>query len=157
MKKPETRYRTQLLRALKKKFGGRWFVNHADPYDEVGIPDVFGCVGGYFVALEAKVGNNTTEAIQEKVLREIRDAGGIAMSTRSIPRTIERIEKALAKAKGCRVVYIEAEEELSGHGHRNRQNTYDISESSNQTQKRRRRLRPNRLPRHRRPRVEERD
>lgn len=152
-KKPETKYRGQLLRALKKKFGGRWFVNHADPFDEVGIPDIFGCVGGVFVAIECKVGNNTTEAVQDEVLKEIRDNGGVGIASRSIDRTLSRLETALGKTKGCRIVYIEAEEELPRNGNGHRQNTYDVSESAIQACERVGGPRSNRVPRNRRRRV----
>jgi pantoate kinase len=47
-------------------------------YGNSGVPDFLCCVGGLFVAIEAKAGKGTTTALQEKNMRDIRAAGGIA-------------------------------------------------------------------------------
>jgi pantoate kinase len=47
-------------------------------YGNSGVPDFLCCVNGNFLAIEAKAGKGTTTALQDKNLREIRTAGGIA-------------------------------------------------------------------------------
>jgi pantoate kinase len=48
-------------------------------YGNSGVPDFLCCVNGQFLAIEAKAGNNKPTALQEKNIRDIRNAGGIAM------------------------------------------------------------------------------
>ena len=47
-------------------------------YGNSGVPDFLCCVGGLFIAIEAKAGKGIPTALQEKNLREIRAAGGVA-------------------------------------------------------------------------------
>ena len=47
-------------------------------YGNSGVPDFLCCVNGNFLAIEAKAGKGTTTALQEKNLREIKEAGGTA-------------------------------------------------------------------------------
>lgn len=51
---------------------------HGGPYQSAGIPDIIGCIGGRFVALEVKVPGNKATRLQELVISRIRVAGGIA-------------------------------------------------------------------------------
>jgi len=44
-----------------------------------GIPDIICCVNGFFLAIECKAGKNTTTALQERHLEQVRQAGGIAL------------------------------------------------------------------------------
>lgn len=48
-------------------------------YGNSGVPDFLCCVNGRFVSIEAKAGNNKPTALQEKAMREITAAGGIAL------------------------------------------------------------------------------
>ena len=48
-------------------------------YGNSGVPDFLCCVNGKFVAIEAKAGKGTTTALQDKHLKEISKAGGIAL------------------------------------------------------------------------------
>lgn len=48
-------------------------------YGNSGAPDFICCVNGQFLAIEAKAGNNKPTALQEKNIRDIRNAGGYAM------------------------------------------------------------------------------
>ena len=54
-------------------------LNDHGVYGNAGVPDFLCCAGGGFLAIEAKAGKGTTTALQEKNLREIREAGGIAL------------------------------------------------------------------------------
>ena len=56
-----------------------WFYPVASGYAANGIPDIICCIRGKFVAIECKAGKNTTTAIQDKKIREIQSAGGMAM------------------------------------------------------------------------------
>ena len=47
-------------------------------YGRSGVPDIVGCYRGCFFAIECKAGDNKTTALQERELKQIRDAGGMA-------------------------------------------------------------------------------
>lgn len=44
-----------------------------------GIPDIVGCVGGRFIAIECKAGDKTPTALQLREIDRIRQVGGIAL------------------------------------------------------------------------------
>ena len=48
-------------------------------YGNSGVPDFLCCIGGRFVAIEAKAGKGKTTALQDDHIRRIRDAKGAAM------------------------------------------------------------------------------
>ena len=48
-------------------------------YGNSGVPDFLCCVNGHFLGIEAKAGKGTTTALQEKNIRQIKDAGGTAV------------------------------------------------------------------------------
>lgn len=48
-------------------------------YGNSGVPDFICCIQGTFVAIEAKAGKNTTTALQDREIRRINEAGGIAI------------------------------------------------------------------------------
>jgi hypothetical protein len=43
------------------------------------VPDIVCCLGGKFVGIECKAGNNKTTKLQDKNLNQIREAGGVAL------------------------------------------------------------------------------
>jgi len=47
-------------------------------YGSSGVPDFLCCVNGNFLAIEAKAGKGTTTALQDKNIRDIKQAGGTA-------------------------------------------------------------------------------
>jgi pantoate kinase len=47
-------------------------------YGNSGVPDFLCCVNGRFLAIEAKAGRGIPTALQEKNIRDIHAAGGIA-------------------------------------------------------------------------------
>ena len=47
-------------------------------YGNSGVPDFLCCVNGRFLAIEAKAGKGVPTALQEKNMRDIKAAGGIA-------------------------------------------------------------------------------
>ena len=48
-------------------------------YGSSGVPDFLCCVNGNFLAIEAKAGRGVPTALQEKNMREIKEAGGRAV------------------------------------------------------------------------------
>jgi Holliday junction resolvase len=48
-------------------------------YGNSGVPDFLCCVGGRFVAIEAKAGKGKTTALQDEHIARIRDAKGAAI------------------------------------------------------------------------------
>lgn len=48
-------------------------------YGKSGVPDFLCCVSSHFLAIEAKAGNGTTTALQDRELGFIRAAGGTAL------------------------------------------------------------------------------
>jgi len=48
-------------------------------YGNSGVPDIVCCAWGKFLAIECKAGNNRTTALQDRELKRISDAGGVAL------------------------------------------------------------------------------
>jgi hypothetical protein len=72
---------------------GVWaFVTHGGPYQRAGIPDIVGCAYGRMFGCELKIGNKYPSPIQRKTLREIRDAGGMAITAWDLETVKEMIE-----------------------------------------------------------------
>jgi pantoate kinase len=73
---PEAKVKAKIKAILKARN-----VYYAMPigtgYGNSGVPDFLCCVNGKFLAIEAKAGNGTTTALQEKNLKAIREAGGL--------------------------------------------------------------------------------
>ena len=74
---PEAKVKVKIKKILKDHN-----VYYAMPigtgYGSSGVPDFQCCVNGNFVAIEAKAGKGTTTALQDKNIREIKQAGGTA-------------------------------------------------------------------------------
>ncbi|MBW1939200.1 MAG: VRR-NUC domain-containing protein [Deltaproteobacteria bacterium] len=86
--KQESRLQAEVLRYLRSLPQCRAF--RVWP-TERGLPDVVCCYRGRFYAFELKVSKNKPTPLQEHVLQEIRDAGGVA----KIIRSIDEIKEAL--------------------------------------------------------------
>ena len=74
---PEAKVKKKIVDRLKK-LGAYYFYPVTGGYGKSGIPDIIGCYEGAFFGIECKAGKNTPTALQEKNLREIAMAGGIA-------------------------------------------------------------------------------
>lgn len=61
------------------RFGAYHFSPQSGIYGRSGIPDIVGCLEGNFFAIECKAGDNTATALQEKEVKKIRAAGGVAI------------------------------------------------------------------------------
>lgn len=75
---PEAKVKAK-IKAILKAHGVYYAMPIGTGYGNSGVPDFLCCVGGKFVAIEAKAGKGTTTALQEKNLREINVCGGIAV------------------------------------------------------------------------------
>lgn len=71
----ETFFQQRIQKEIEKR-GGYCVKQHGSMIASVGIPDLLICYKGYFIAIEAKVDNNTPSRAQGVNLRNIRKAGG---------------------------------------------------------------------------------
>lgn len=62
--------------ALLKTAGAYYFFPATHGYGRSGVPDIVGCFGGTFFAIECKAGKNKPTALQEREMQRIRDANG---------------------------------------------------------------------------------
>jgi len=74
---PEAKVKAKIKKILKDN-GVYYAMPIGTGYGNSGVPDFLCCVNGNFLAIEAKAGKGTTTALQEKNLREIKQAGGTA-------------------------------------------------------------------------------
>lgn len=64
------------IKAILKEHGVYYAMPMGTGFGNSGVPDFLCCVGGKFLAIEAKAGAGKTTALQDKHLREIKEAGG---------------------------------------------------------------------------------
>lgn len=75
---PEAKVKAK-IKDLLKAHNAYYVMPIGTGYGNSGVPDFICCVNGQFLAIEAKAGNNKPTALQEKNIRDIRNAGGYAM------------------------------------------------------------------------------
>ena len=76
---PENKVKAQLKENLAKVPRLFYYSAAAGAYSTSGIPDIIGCLDGYFIAIECKAGKGKTTALQERELNRILNAGGYAL------------------------------------------------------------------------------
>ena len=67
---------------------------HQSQFSHNGIPDLVGCLRGEWFAIEVKTDKGKPTKLQERELRFIKEAGGIALvcyGMKDIPRMIEEL------------------------------------------------------------------
>ena len=74
---PESKIKNRVKKILDE-LGVYYFMPATGGYGRSGIPDIVGCYKGVFFAIECKAGKGTTTALQERELKRITNAGGIA-------------------------------------------------------------------------------
>ncbi len=74
---PEAKVK-KAIRAILDEAGVYYAMPIGTGYGNSGVPDFLCCVDGTFVGLEAKAGKGRATALQEKNLRQIRAACGVA-------------------------------------------------------------------------------
>ena len=94
-KKAETKVQRKIRQDIEDEFGGFWFKVHGGQYQRAGIPDLLGCLYGFYIGIEVKHGIGKTTKIQRVTLRLIRQAGGLGFTTRSSEHALSRIRKFL--------------------------------------------------------------
>jgi hypothetical protein len=77
MSTPEKKVKTKVRAELMRR-NIYHFMPATGGYGRSGVPDIVGCYRGVFFAIETKAGDNKTTALQERELKQIRDAGGMA-------------------------------------------------------------------------------
>jgi Holliday junction resolvase len=75
---PEKKVKQRVVAQLKA-LGAYYFYPATGGYGSSGVPDVVCCLDGRFIGIECKAGKGKTTALQDKNLREISEAGGLAM------------------------------------------------------------------------------
>jgi len=75
---PEAKVKDKVKKILKS-LGAYYTMPIGTGYGNAGVPDFVVCHKGKFVGIECKAGNGKTTALQDKNLRDIEMAGGVAM------------------------------------------------------------------------------
>lgn len=74
---PEAKVKAKVKNVLKNK-GAYYAMPATGGYGSSGVPDFLVCHKGLFIGIECKAGNGKTTMLQDKNLRQIEDAGGVA-------------------------------------------------------------------------------
>ena len=75
---PEAKVKAHIHAALKA--AGAYAVNYiGGQYANNGTPDILACLDGRFIGIEAKAGRGKPTALQVRSLRQIHEAGGLAL------------------------------------------------------------------------------
>lgn len=89
------------VKEILKDLGAWYCMPMGTGYGHSGIPDFIVCLDGFFLAIETKAGKGTTTALQERELRKIGEAKGIALVVREDDlETLGRDLKMLVRGKG---------------------------------------------------------
>lgn len=75
---PEKIVKDKVVSILKAE-GAYYFFPATHGYGRSGVPDIVACVNGKFLAIECKAGGNKTTALQDRELRAIIEAKGVAV------------------------------------------------------------------------------
>lgn len=84
----ETPIQQDIQKALGKLPGIWYFKTHGSMYQMFGIPDIIGCYQGRFFAIEVKKPGKQPTKLQERVLNQIRDAGGLVGRADSVAEAL---------------------------------------------------------------------
>lgn len=105
-KQRESKLQIRIRKILRKEVGGWWFKVWGGAFQQSGIPDIVGCVEGYFFAFEVKVpkgkSNRKGEAseIQLSTIEDIqKDGGGVALVIYSPEEAVLAVSRRLEKAR----------------------------------------------------------
>ena len=74
---PEAKVKASVVKLLKK-YEVYYFFPATHGFGRSGVPDIICCLGGNFLAIECKAGNNKPTALQEREMQRIRNAKGDA-------------------------------------------------------------------------------
>ena len=74
---PEGKVKNQVKKILDK-YQAYYFMPATGGFGRSGVPDVVGCLHGVFFSIECKAGKGIPTALQEREMRNIKNAGGYA-------------------------------------------------------------------------------
>lgn len=95
---PEKKVKDKCVKLLKA-YDVYYFFPATHGFGRSGVPDIICCVGGKFLAVECKAGENKPTALQEKEMADIRKQGGLAIVINESNLTmLERVVKSLVGA-----------------------------------------------------------
>lgn len=97
MKKGESKLQRKIRRALEKEVGGFWFKVHGGPFQQVGLPDLLGCVQGLYITVEVKFLKGITSPVQDAIRHIIRRHQGCSIVAYSPEQAVRRVKKHLVK------------------------------------------------------------
>ena len=95
---PESKVKNK-IKTMLKAHGVYYAMPIGTGFGNSGVPDFLCCVGGKFLAIEAKAGKGKTTALQEKNMRDIEAAGGRALVVSDDPTTQEVLLAVLENMK----------------------------------------------------------
>lgn len=67
------------IKEILNKLGVWWFMYVPVGYGKSGIPDFLCCHQGHFISIEAKFGDKKPTTLQERQMKEMRDAGAVTL------------------------------------------------------------------------------
>lgn len=82
------------VKAYLDSLGCYWFMPVQMMYGVKGTPDFLCCIRGRFVAIETKTKGRKPNPWQERALKAINEAGGVAFWTDSLDYTRQMLEAA---------------------------------------------------------------
>lgn len=91
---PEKKVKQRVVAQLKA-MSAYYFYPTTGGYGSSGVPDVVCCLDGRFIGIECKAGKGKTTALQDKNLREIEAAGGVALVVNE--QNVEQLFDLIAK------------------------------------------------------------
>lgn len=90
--KPESRLQRRIRRAITDEFGGWYFKVHGGPFQAAGVPDIVGCIAGFFVAIEVKMPNTgKMSPTQRATIKKIKKTNGIAFVAVSEEEAVRKL------------------------------------------------------------------
>jgi Holliday junction resolvase len=98
----ELAIRNQIMAALKS-IGAYAIVTTG--VSEAGTPDIIGCLGGRFFALEVKDEKGRVSKIQEARLRKIRRAGGVGAVVRSRQDALVALDPNVVEVPPMQIIW----------------------------------------------------
>ena len=87
------------IKAILKSYRAYYVMPIGTGYGNSGVPDFLVCLNGEFLAIEAKAGRGVPTALQEKNMREIKEAGGRALVINEESLELEILEAVLENMK----------------------------------------------------------
>lgn len=100
---PEAKVKKK-IKDMLKAYGAYYAMPVAGMFGSAGVPDFLVCYVGVFIGIEAKAGRGKTTALQDKNLRDIREAGGqaIVVNEQNIDELEDLLERVLNSSPNSR-------------------------------------------------------